>query len=109
MKVPFVGFTEMPDRQVVDLLGRCVNSWVTTSPSALIRGRWTHWQKLWVLNRLDEHRIFFAEALLRHDDMGLSPTRSSFAVADRRRRVCDGRYEAREWLETAKVRCCTAA
>ena len=24
--------------------------------------RWIHWQALWVLNRLDEHRIFFAEA-----------------------------------------------
>ena len=26
-------------------------------------------EALWVLNRLDEHRIFFAEAPLRHDDI----------------------------------------
>ena len=70
-KVPFVGFTEMPDRQVVDLLGAMRELVGDDITLGIDPGyRWIHWQEaLWVLNRLDEHRIFFAEAPLRHDDI----------------------------------------
>ncbi len=97
MKVPFVGFTEMPDRQVVDLLGamrELVGDDITLGidPGYLDPLART----LWVLNRLDEHRIFFAEAPLRHDDIGgyrQLAARSPLLIGAAE--FATGRYEAR--------------
>lgn len=106
MKVPFVGFTEMPDRQVVDLLGAMRELVGDDITLGIDPGyRWTHWQEaLWVLNRLDEHRIFFAEAPLRHDDIeGYRQLAARSPLLIGAAEFATGRYEAREWLETAKV------
>ena len=104
--MPFVGFTEMPDRQVVDLLGAMRELVGDDITLGIDPGyRWIHWQEaLWVLNRLDEHRIFFAEAPLRHDDIeGYRQLAARSPLLIGAAEFATGRYEAREWLETAKV------
>ena len=96
----------MPDRQVVDLLGAMRELAGDDITLGIDPGyRWTHWQEaLWVLNRLDEHRIFFAEAPLRHDDIeGYRQLAARSPLLIGAAEFATGRYEAREWLETAKV------
>lgn len=67
--------------------------------------RWTSWHDAyWVLDRISDCNIFFAEATLQHDDLhghaelaARSPIRIGGAEA------AATRWEIREWLETAKV------
>ena len=106
MKVPFVGLTEMPDHEVVNLLGEMralVGDDITLGIDPGYR--WTHWKDaLWVLNRLDDHRIHFAEAPLRHDDIeGYRQLAARSPLLIGAGEFAGGRYEAREWLEDAKV------
>lgn len=106
MKLPFVGFTEMPDNDVVELLGAMralVGDDITLGIDPGYR--WTHWQEaLWVLSRLDDHRVYFAEAPLRHDDIeGYRQLAARSPVLVGAAEFATGRYEAREWLDTAKV------
>jgi L-rhamnonate dehydratase len=67
--------------------------------------RWRDWHDaLWVLRKIDDCNIFFAEATLQHDDLlgharlsQMSPIRicgAEFAAT---------RWEVREWIETGKV------
>jgi L-alanine-DL-glutamate epimerase-like enolase superfamily enzyme len=67
--------------------------------------RWHSWQDaLWVLDRIGDCDIFFAEATLQHDDL-----HGHAALAARSRIRIGGaeaaatRWEIREWLETGKV------
>ena len=67
--------------------------------------RWKDWHDaLWVLKRVEDCNIYFAEATLQHDDLhgharlaAMSPIRicgAEFAAT---------RWEVREWIETGKV------
>ena len=67
--------------------------------------RWHGWQDaLWVLDRIGDCDIFFAEATLQHDDL-----RGHAELAARSRIRVGGaeaaatRWEVREWLETGRV------
>ena len=106
MKLPFVGLTELPDHQVVDLVGQLRamigdDIVLGTDPGY----RWTHWQEaLWVLNRLDDHRVYFAEVPLRHDDMeGYRQLAARCPLLIGAGEFSTGRWEAKEWLDHAKV------
>lgn len=106
MKLPFVGLTEMPDHDVVGLLGAMRDLVGDDITLGIDPGyRWTHWQEaLWVLSRLDDHRVYFAEAPLRHDDIeGYRELASRAPLLIGGAEFASGRYEAREWLEQAKV------
>jgi L-rhamnonate dehydratase len=67
--------------------------------------RWKHWHDaLWVLQRVADCNILFAEATLQHDDLegharlsAVSPIRVGGAEA------AAGRHEIREWIERARV------
>ena len=106
MKLPFVGLTELPDHEVVDLVGRfrqMIGDDVVlgTDPGY----RWTHWQEaLWVLNRLDDHRVYFAEVPIRHDDIeGYRELAARCPILIGAGEFSTGRWEAKEWLERARV------
>jgi L-alanine-DL-glutamate epimerase-like enolase superfamily enzyme len=67
--------------------------------------RWTDWRSaLWVLNRLEDCDIFFAEATLRHDDLT-----GHAKLAERvETRVCGAEmaatvFECLEWIRDGKV------
>mgnify|MGYP001332463776 CR=1 FL=1 len=67
--------------------------------------RWHHWSDaLWVLDRVADCDIYFAEATLQHDDL-----RGHAELAARSRIRIGGaeaaatRWEIREWLETGRV------
>jgi L-alanine-DL-glutamate epimerase-like enolase superfamily enzyme len=67
--------------------------------------RWRNWHDAkWVLDRISECDIFFAEATLQHDDLdGHARLSESSAI-----RICGAeaaatRWEIREWLERGKV------
>jgi L-alanine-DL-glutamate epimerase-like enolase superfamily enzyme len=67
--------------------------------------RWSSWHDaLWVLQRLSDANIYFAEATLQHDDLegharlaAMSPIRICGAEA------AAGRHEIREWIERGRV------
>ncbi len=67
--------------------------------------RWKNWHDaLWVLQRLADCNIYFAEATLQHDDLdgharlgAMSPIRICGAEA------AAGRHEIREWIERGRV------
>ena len=106
VKLPFVGLTEMPDHQVVDLVARLRamigdDTVLGTDPGY----RWSHWQEaLWVLSRLDEHRVWFAEAPLRHDDIeGYRQLAARCSLLIGAGEFSTGRWEAKEWLDRARV------
>ena len=106
MKIPFVGFTEMADYEVVELIGECrklVGDDITlgTDPGY----RWQHWQEaLWVINRLDDFRIYFAEAPIRHDDIeGHRELAARCPILIGAGEFSTGRWEAKEWLERARM------
>lgn len=106
MKLPFVGLTEMPDHEIVGLLGAMRDMVGDDVTLGIDPGyRWTHWQEaLWVLDRLGDHRVHFAEAPLRHDDVeGYRRLAARAPVLVGAAEFATGRYEAREWLETAEV------
>jgi L-rhamnonate dehydratase len=67
--------------------------------------RWRNWHDAkWVLDRIEDCDIFFAEATLQHDDLeGHARLSESGAI-----RICGAeaaatRWEIREWLERGKV------
>ncbi len=67
--------------------------------------RWKSWHDaLWVLQRIADCNIYFAEATLQHDDLegharlaAMSPVRVCGAEA------AAGRHEVREWIERGRV------
>lgn len=67
--------------------------------------RWTDWEEVkWILNRLEEVDLYFAEAVLPHDDMA-GHKKLSAAVQTR---ICGAemsttRFEALQWLEQTGV------
>ncbi len=106
MKIPFVGLTELADHDVVELIGQCrklVGDDITlgTDPGY----RWSHWQEaLWVLNRLDDFRIYFAEVPIRHDDIeGYRELAARCPILIGAGEFSTSRWEAKEWLEQARV------
>lgn len=106
MKVPFIGFTELADHDIVEFMTECrrlVGDDITlgTDPGY----RWSHWQEaLWVLNRLDDLRVYFAEVPLRHDDIeGYRELAARSPVLVGAGEFSTGRWEAKEWLERANV------
>lgn len=67
--------------------------------------RWSDWRRaLWVLNRVEDCDLFFAEAPLHHDDLD-----GHAKLADRvETRVCGAEFaatvhECREWIERGRV------
>ena len=106
MKLPFVGLTELPDYEVVELIGRLRSM---LGPDVVLGTdpgyRWSHWQEaLWVINRLDDHRVYFAEAPLRHDDIeGYRQLAERSPLLIGAGEFSTGRWEAKEWLDNAKV------
>ena len=73
--VPFVGWTKCPTGRLNAVLLAWKSAWnvgpellspsETSDPGNPVDATWAEQEALWVLNRLDEHRIFFAEAPLR--------------------------------------------
>ena len=67
--------------------------------------RWRDWHDaLWVLRRIEDCNIFFAEATLQHDDLHGHARLSQMSPI----RICGAefaatRWEVREWIETGKV------
>lgn len=67
--------------------------------------RWTSWHDArWVLDRIEECDIHFAEAALQHDDLESHARLSAVSPI----RVCGaeaaaGRHEIREWIDRGKV------
>jgi L-alanine-DL-glutamate epimerase-like enolase superfamily enzyme len=67
--------------------------------------RWRDWHDaLWVLRRVEDCNIFFAEATLQHDDLHGHARLSEVSPI----RICGAefaatRWEVREWIETGKV------
>ncbi len=67
--------------------------------------RWHDWRDaLWVLNRIEDCNIYFAEATLQHDDLA-----GHARLAERvETRVCGAEFaatvfECREWLQRGRV------
>ena len=106
MKIPFVGLTDLSDSAVVGFLGECRRMIGDDIVMGIDPGyRWKHWtEALWVLNRIDDHRIYFAEAPLPHDDVdGYRQLALRSPVLVGAGEFATGRWEAKEWLETAGV------
>ena len=67
--------------------------------------RWRDWHDaLWVLRRIEDCNIYFAEATLQHDDLHGHARLSQMSPI----RICGAefaatRWEVREWIETGKV------
>ncbi len=67
--------------------------------------RWHDWHDaLWVLRRIEDCNIYFAEATLQHDDLHGHARLSQMSPI----RICGAelaatRWEVREWIETGKV------
>ena len=67
--------------------------------------RWHDWHDaLWVLRKIDDCNIYFAEATLQHDDLHGHARLSQMSPI----RICGAelaatRWEVREWIETGKV------
>jgi L-rhamnonate dehydratase len=106
IKVPVLFGRDTTDKQVVAFTADCRSMVGDDIVLALDFGyRWWDWHDAaWTLKRIEEYDIHFAEAPLRHDDLhgharlcGVSPIRIGGAE------FAAGRWEVREWLETAGV------
>ncbi len=67
--------------------------------------RWHGWQDaLWVLDRIGDCDIFFAEATLQHDDLkGHAELAARSRIRVGGAEAAATRWEVREWLETGRV------
>jgi len=106
MKVPFIGFSDLSDTEIVTLIAECRKMVGDEVTLGIDPGyRWEHWQEaLWVLNRLDDFRVYFAEVPLRHDDIeGYRELAARCPILIGAGEFSTGRWEAKEWLERARV------
>jgi L-rhamnonate dehydratase len=94
------------DRQLVDIIVRARRLAGDACAFAVDFGyRWRDWQEArWVLSRIVDCDLFFAEAPLRHDDLHGHANLSKHCPM----RICGGelaatRWEIREWIEIGKV------
>ena len=106
VKVPILFGEHLSDSKLVGFIDDCRRMVGDDIELSLDFGyRWRDWQDAaWLLKRIDDARIAFAEAPLWHDDLHghnklaqVSPVKvggAEFAV---------GRWEVRDWLETGGV------
>ena len=106
VKVPVLFGESLSDRALIGFVRDCRKMVGDDVALALDFGyRWRDWHDAaWLLKRIDDFAIEFAEAPLWHDDLlghkrlaGVSPIRVGGAE------FATGRYEIREWLETGGV------
>jgi L-alanine-DL-glutamate epimerase-like enolase superfamily enzyme len=106
LKMEVLFYELVSDRELVDLIRegrRMIGDEVLMAVD--FGYRWNSWpDALWLLDRVADCDIFFAEATLQHDDL-----HGHAALAARSRIRIGGaeaaatRWEIREWLETGKV------
>lgn len=106
LKVPVLFGEHLSDRALIEFIRDCRKLVGDDITLALDFGyRWRDWHDAaWVLRRIDDFGIEFAEAPLWHDDLlghkrlaAVSPVRVGGAE------FATGRWEIREWLETGGV------
>ena len=106
MKIPLIGFTELSDRELVGFLSECRNLVGDDVVLSCDAGyRWSHWQEaLWVMNRLDDLRIYFMETPLQHDDIeGHRKLARMSPILIGAGEFSTGRRKAKEWLDRADI------
>ncbi len=106
VKVPVLFGPHLSDRALIPFIRDCRKMAGDDIVLALDFGyRWQDWHDAaWLLKRIDDYDVYFAEAPLRHDDLlgharltAVSPVRIGGAE------FATGRWEIREWFETGKV------
>ena len=112
LKIPVLFGPEIGDGRIVEIVHECrgvIDGLAAGSGDTAVAldfgYRWWDWHDAaWTLKRIDDCRICFAEAPLRHDDLdgharlaAVSPIRVGGAE------FAAGRWEVREWLERGGV------
>ena len=106
VKVPVLFGEHLSDRKLINFVADCRKMVGDDIVLALDFGyRWRDWNDAaWLLNRIDDFDVYFAEAPLAHDNLhgharlaAVSPVRVGGAE------FATGRWECREWLETGGV------
>lgn len=106
VKMEVLFYDLVTDRELVGLIGEGRKALGDDIVMAIDFGyRWHNWHDaLFVLDRIADHNIFFAEATLQHDDLA-----GHARLAEKSRvRICGAeaaatRFEIREWLTVGKV------
>ncbi|MCI0537140.1 MAG: mandelate racemase/muconate lactonizing enzyme family protein [Verrucomicrobiales bacterium] len=106
VKVPVLFYEHLPDRDLPAFVRDCREMIGSGIEIGLDFGyRWIDWQDAaWVLKRVEAYDILFAEAPLRHDNLlGHARLTDASPIRVGGGEFATGRWEIREWLETAKV------
>ena len=106
VKMEVLFYDLVTDRELIGLIGQGRKALGDDILLAIDFGyRWHNWHDaLFVLERIADHNIFFAEATLQHDDL---PGHASLAERSTIRiggaEAAATRFEIREWLTVGKV------
>jgi len=106
VKMEVLFYDLVSDRELIGLIGEGRRMLGNDILMAVDFGyRWHNWHDaLFVLERIADHNVFFAEATLQHDDLdGHARLAEKSSI-----RICGGeaaatRFEIREWLTVGKV------
>jgi L-alanine-DL-glutamate epimerase-like enolase superfamily enzyme len=106
VKMEVLFYDLVTDRELVGLIQRGRKMLGDDIPMAIDFGyRWNNWHDaLWVLNRIEDCDVLFAEATLQHDDLdghAELATRSPIRIGGAE--AAATRFEIREWLTRGKV------
>lgn len=106
VKMEVLFYDLVTDRELVDLIKqgrRMIGDDVTMAVD--FGYRWTNWHDAkWVLDRVADCDIFFAEATLQHDDLaGHAKLAAQSAVRIGGAEAAATRFEVREWIERGGV------
>jgi L-alanine-DL-glutamate epimerase-like enolase superfamily enzyme len=96
----------LSDRELIPFVRDCRQLVGDTIELALDFGyRWTDWQAAaWLLKRVEQYDILFAEAPLRHDDLlGHARLAAASPIRVGGGEFATSRWEIKEWLEIGKV------
>ena len=106
VKVPVLFGEHLSDRKLISFIADCRKMVGDDICLSLDFGyRWRDWfDAAWLLSRIDDYDIYFAEAPLAHDDLhGHARLAASSPVRVGGAEFATGRWECREWLETGGV------
>lgn len=106
VKMEVLFYDLVTDRELVDLIKqgrRMIGDDITMAVD--FGYRWTNWHDAkWVLDRIADCDIFFAEATLQHDDLaGHAKLAAQSAVRIGGAEAAATRFEVREWIERGGV------